>query len=211
MLRVCRSQEQRRRVHGAARDDDQRRLDANDVSVPFDLDRLDPAAACVDEQPPCERVGPERHGRTPDGVVDAADFGVALRVNLAREGIAGAAQDAATAPRRVAANRAATTTGCSPSSRSRSTMSGHDGRMRNRRRTETGSAEARSGRRRAALARGTDVPRGRSTAPASHNRSATPARCRRRVLSRESPHGEGDTARCPRTSCFRRRSSACTA
>ena len=92
--RTRRPQQQRRRVHRAARDDDERRLDAHRLAIPFHLDGLDLGAARVGDQPAGARVGPERDVGPQAGRPDAQDVGLALGVLLARERVARVAEDA---------------------------------------------------------------------------------------------------------------------
>ena len=89
-----RPQQQRRRVHGTARHDDERRLDSTRLAVPVDFDRLDLPARGIGQQASREGVGPEGHGRLLQRLADAADLGVALRVDLARKRVTRVAEHA---------------------------------------------------------------------------------------------------------------------
>ena len=90
-----RPQQQRRRVDGAAADDDGRGLDAFDATALLDLDGDDARAGGIREEPADERAGPQRDVGVRRRRIDAADLGVALRADPARERIARAAEHAA--------------------------------------------------------------------------------------------------------------------
>ena len=203
---VSRPQQQRGRVDRAARDDEERRLDANRLAVAARLRRprlVRPAPSVSRRR--AQALRPQRDVRPRDRRTDAAHVGFALRVQLAGERVARVAEDAA-----LVAEPSGSGEGCSPWRRSASTISAMPAGVRNRGDRETARAAARSDRRRAARARGTDVRRARRTARACRSRSARPARRRRRARPPGSPRGAADRARCPRTWCCRRRSSACT-
>ncbi len=87
-------QEQRRRVHGAARHDHERSGNRLDALVAFDLDGLDPVTGRVGDQSSRERLRPQRDVGMGGCRANRAHFRVALRVDLARERIAGIAEDA---------------------------------------------------------------------------------------------------------------------
>jgi hypothetical protein len=126
------TQQQRRGVHGAARDDDQRRP----RRAPFrrfalDLHGSDPAPRGVGEEAHARSA--LVHSVTLGGGAPAGrrDIRLALRVELARERVARVAQDAAVrlpGPTRPSGSG----DGCSPRPRSRSTIFFHLRRVRHR-------------------------------------------------------------------------------
>ena len=142
---------------------------------------------------------------------DAADVGVALRVDLTRKRVARVAQDCSRPARPAAAVRAAAARDAAPASRSCVDDRRHRRGVRNRR---IGKRPARRlGRIDARLAVHVVEALG---ALVVRRQRVVVDRPRRRdavdVLDAPgSPRAAADRARCPRTWCCRRRSSACTA
>ena len=95
MLVRGRAEQQRRRVHGAAGDDHERALYANGLASPLHLDSGSLPARWIGDDPKRQRVGPDFDVRRCERGFDATHLSVALRVDLARERVAGAAEHAA--------------------------------------------------------------------------------------------------------------------
>ena len=205
-----RSQEQRRRVHGAARHDEDARLEAKRFSGPLDLDRIDPAAVARGDEPARERVRPQRDVR-------GAAWPAAARTSRRRS-----------SPAACRGTNCTCRTGCSrpavpdSAARAAATMDAAPARAARRRWPPSqASAESRHGdtataaapwdRRTNRRGRGRAPQPDRSRAPACRSRLARPEKRRRRARSPGSPRAEADRARCPRTWCSRRRRSGCTA
>ena len=179
-------------------------------AVPLDDHLGDGRALAVRLEPDDLRVRHERHVRVLERRPHAEHLGVGLRVDEAREAVAGRAADAG-AVRRVrlvehdpARRVERPVAGCrevvgellDP----RLVRHGRDaGRAR--------SPAARSGPRPGRRARGRAAPRACSTAPARRRRSARPARCRRDAAARRSPPCAAGTAPRRRASSRLRRSS----
>ena len=148
-------------------DDDERRLDAHASrrrARPRRPRPSCPRASVISRR--AQRAGPQRHVRRASRGPDAADLGVALRVDAARKRVAGVAEHAAVRlagidqperQRRRVQPLARAAARRSPPCRRRAESAG----------TGTARAAARSDRRRARRARGTAARRGRSTARAS--------------------------------------------
>ena len=85
MLLVGGAQEQGRRVHRAAGDNYEGRVDAESLAVALYLDGSDLAAGRVRQEPSRVRVCPERHISLPHRWTDAADIRLALGEAEARE------------------------------------------------------------------------------------------------------------------------------
>ena len=209
MCVVGRSQQQRRRVDRAARDDDERGADPDGLAVALDVDGLDLLPRGIGDEADraarwstTRRCRPRARARcrTPRRRSwRGSGTGRSCRCCTARSRPA----------RRVESIRAAGARDGAPVARSPSTIVGHAGSVRNRR---VGKGPARRFGRidcRARRARGRAARRDRSTARACRSRSATPARRRPCARPPESPRAAADRARCPRTSCCRRRRSAC--
>ena len=204
-----RAQQQRGRVDRAARNRHQRRARADDLAVALHLDRRDPPAGRVGEQPARVRVGPQPH------VVPARAAGG--RSSSPPRSWRGAGRETSCTCCR----------GCSrPALPAAAGPAAGGGRMEallpqppDHVRDLVGVGYRRVGERAArrlgrivtplAVQPRTAARRGRSTARASRSRSARRARARRRARSPRSPPCAAGTARCPRTWCCRPRSSAC--
>ena len=90
-----RSQQQRRRVDRPARDDDERCANADGLAIAFYVDGLDVLPCGIGDEAERPRVGPQLDVAGSERGLDAADLRVALGVDSARKGVAGAAQHAA--------------------------------------------------------------------------------------------------------------------
>ena len=90
-----RPQQERRRVHGAARDNHQGRVHAHRLPRPLHLHALHAGAGRVGVEPPRVRLGPQRHVGLRQHGVERAHFRVALGADAARERIARVAHGAA--------------------------------------------------------------------------------------------------------------------
>ncbi len=95
MRRAGGSQEQRRRVDRSAGDDEHGRIDSTRLTIPLHLDGLDRAAGGIGDEAARARVRPEADIWLLYRMTDAAHVGVALRVDLARERVAGVTEHAA--------------------------------------------------------------------------------------------------------------------
>ena len=210
---VRRPQQQRGRVHGAARHDD---TAARSTRSTWPSGRSRPPRRvrrpALGDQPLRERVGPQRDVRVRQRRRDAADLRVALRAGCLHgnelqvlhstqpPGSPGSISPSGSGDGMQALTRAAARR--SPPCRGACGI----GAMRKRSARRLGRVVADARR-----ARDTAARRGRSTARASRSRSARPATRRRRARPPGSPRAAAGRARCPRTSCCRRRRSACTA
>ena len=174
-----RAQQQRRRVRGAARHDEpaaRRRATTSPSRSTSTAASCRPVPSVIRRR--AQRAGPQRDVGMLQRRPDAADLGVALRVQLARERVAGVAQHAAAVlagpeqaerQRRRDAAPAGAARRRSPACRRRAAP----------RDAETDRAAVRSDRCRLRRARRRAARRDRSTAPACRSRSARPARRRR--------------------------------
>ena len=205
VLVVGRSKQERGRVDRPARDDDDRRLDANRLTVPLDFDGFDLAPARVREQPPGVRVRPQVDVRP----LDAPDARSRRRPRFSRGACTRtsctccrtrtrrecrAAREKDEVPARAAARRfppcASRVGNRRVGERARSGSVGSDAELAVNVVEALGALVVR--RERVVV----DWPPRRHTV---------------HVLERlESLRGAVGTARCPRTSCYRRRCSACT-
>ena len=179
-------------------------------AIALDLDRLDLLPGRIGDEAQRARVRPHLDVCARERRLDAADLGVALRVNPAGEGIARAAQDAAAGlagsnqPQRQVGGMEALT------------LQPVDDRPPFRRRAESAGTErvhapVRSDRRWPARARDRAARRARSKARACRSRWARRETRRPCARSTESPRAATGRARCPRTSYCRRRRSGCRA